>query len=638
MDLSEAVRLSELGYSLFPCIPQGKSPATANGCLAATTDAEQIETWFSETDNNIGLSTNGLCVIDVDPIGTTWLDELPEDRRSFLMSCPLARTPRRGWHIYFRQRPGQELRCTNSRIAAGVDTRADGGYVVAPPSRVASGGTSGKYIWVNELEVGPEDLPEIPDWIASRCGKPATVPAEILDVELDIRAEPPSVKFERLMSQDLFRATWERRRDFQDNSQSSYDLSLATIAKLNGWTDQEVADLVISHRRLHGENVAKALREDYACSTICRASEAAKKPNGVDVSGIVDPGDRLWVQPYSEMEPEEIKWLWEQRLALGKMSIIAGVPGIGKTFLMCDIMARCSVGADFPDGTPSPGCECLMVTGEDGPRDTILPRLISAGADTRRVHHLHYPVIDKKPSAFSLIGQSWEMLLKYLDGRPDVKLIVLDPLASFLPGVDGHKNLEVRAVLTPIMQEMGDRGISVLSVSHLSKAANRAVNRVNGSIAFVAASRAVWQVEQDEVGSDRKLFLNVKNNLGHAGGLAYKISIDLHKLIWEEDAVNLVADDVGGDKAVRPRDEAAGWLRDVLRAGEVSSKVIFQIADEEGHARRTVERAKKEIGVESFRKGPYNYWRLPVETDVSGLIENSKKRVESFDQWNQGEL
>ncbi len=152
--LLEALRYARLGYPVFPCRPGEKVPLTNHGFQDATTDASQIEAWWARHPNaNIGISTAGLLVIDVDGADNPWPDDL--SRAQDLSTCPTSITPRGGRHYIFRQPDGRQWACTAGKIAPKVDTRANGGYIVVPPSVV-----NGKaYRWSVPLDGGSDLLP-----------------------------------------------------------------------------------------------------------------------------------------------------------------------------------------------------------------------------------------------------------------------------------------------------------------------------------------------------------------------------------------------------------------------------------------------------------------------------------------------
>ena len=168
--LQHALNYAELGYKVFPCVPGEKRPLTAHGVLEATTDEFQIQLWWEACPNaNIGISTAGLIVIDRDSNKETgqpnqWLAN-GDERLLDLFAGPVSQTPRGGDHSYFRQPLGKDWRNTASKLFDLVDTRGNGGYVLAPPSVTENG----QYRWLesNELDCGPESLPVPPAWLAN---------------------------------------------------------------------------------------------------------------------------------------------------------------------------------------------------------------------------------------------------------------------------------------------------------------------------------------------------------------------------------------------------------------------------------------------------------------------------------------
>lgn len=158
--LQAALDYADLGFRVFPLKPGEKVPASENGLLDATTDAALIEQTWQSTPYNLGIATDGMLVVDIDGRNNPWLSTLGE-RAYELMGCPIVRTPSGGSHRYFKQPAGRTFRNTTSAIAPRVDTRANGGYVVAPPSFLESGGG---YQWMPEFEL-VSNLNEPPKWL-----------------------------------------------------------------------------------------------------------------------------------------------------------------------------------------------------------------------------------------------------------------------------------------------------------------------------------------------------------------------------------------------------------------------------------------------------------------------------------------
>jgi hypothetical protein len=158
--LESALRYAELGYPVFPCIANDKRPATANGLHDATTDTGTIRQWWAENSRyNIGIRCDGLLVLDLDIKPEHPENHFLDDKPSIDFEvCPQVRTPRGGRHYYFREN-GTPLKNSTGKLAENVDTRATGGYVVAPPSIV-----NGKqYEWVSDL-MPRDELPIVPEW------------------------------------------------------------------------------------------------------------------------------------------------------------------------------------------------------------------------------------------------------------------------------------------------------------------------------------------------------------------------------------------------------------------------------------------------------------------------------------------
>jgi putative DNA primase/helicase len=320
----------------------------------------------------------------------------------------------------------------------------------------------------------------------------------------------------------------------------------------------------------------------------------------------------------SAITPQPIRWLWPGRLALGKLSLIAGDPGLGKSQLTLDMVARVTTGRRWPaDNAPSPSGSAMIVSAEDDPADTIIPRLIAAGADLDRVHIVEAVRDPGAPNPERQLSLARDLGLLE-DAMPsDCVLVIVDPISAYLGGTDSHSNADLRELLAPLAKLAQRRGVAMLAVSHLNKAAGqRSAYRVTGSIAFTAAARAVYLVAQDQDDPKRRLVLPIKNNLGDdTNGLAYRVQTNLEHdapfIEWEPDLVTDSADDVMGSNVDQDRsagDEAKEFLLELLADGPVEAKKVKAEAGAAGIAWRTVERAKGRIGVRSERRDFSGGW------------------------------
>lgn len=328
----------------------------------------------------------------------------------------------------------------------------------------------------------------------------------------------------------------------------------------------------------------------------------------------------------ADVKAEAITWLWLDRMALGKLNLLCGDPGLGKSFVTLDMASRVSTGTPWPDGCVCPGGTVILMNAEDGLSDTIKPRLDAAGADPRKIVALEgisNISDDGKRAQRSFRLDDIPALATALKQHPDCKLVVIDPVSAYMGETDSHKNTDVRGLLAPLAKLAADHRVAVVLVTHLNKSAGgqSATYRATGSIAFVAACRSAWLIAKDKENPRRRLLLPIKNNLGNdQTGLAY--SIIEGKVSWEEGAVNLTADDAlaseSGDGTPGPepdaRNEAVAWLREVLSAGPMAVADLHAEAEAAGHAWRTVHRAKGELGIRHYRDqhGGARMWALPT--------------------------
>jgi RecA-family ATPase len=222
---------------------------------------------------------------------------------------------------------------------------------------------------------------------------------------------------------------------------------------------------------------------------------------------------------FSDIPPEEIQWLWQGRIARGKLTLIAGDPGFGKSLLTIDLAARVSTGADWPDfPIPAPLGDTVMLSVEDGRADTIRPRLDAAGADCTRVLHLEGATIGddgkSRPRTLSF-KRDMEALEDALKSLPECRLVIVDPISAYLDDTDSHKNADVRGLLAPLAELAERLKIAVVLIQHLNKGGTgaNALYRPMGSLAFVAAARAAYIVTKDKNNADRRMMLPAKNNL-----------------------------------------------------------------------------------------------------------------------------
>jgi putative DNA primase/helicase len=237
---------------------------------------------------------------------------------------------------------------------------------------------------------------------------------------------------------------------------------------------------------------------------------------------------RLVVKCAADIKPEKIDWLWEERLPLGKCVLVAGEGGLGKSMLLAWIAATVSRGKEWPCGeVQSRHGSVVVLSAEDDAADTIIPRLIAADADCKKIQILEAvrSEDDEGHRCFNLQLDLPELERKIAE-LGDTALVIIDPITSYLGKVDSHKNAELRSVLEPLGKMAARQHVTVVANTHLSKATGGNANsRVIGSVAFVNHARAAFIVTADPDDSGKRLFLPSKTNLGKPrDGLAYRIA------------------------------------------------------------------------------------------------------------------
>lgn len=345
-----------------------------------------------------------------------------------------------------------------------------------------------------------------------------------------------------------------------------------------------------------------------------------------------DPSGILY-RCMADVRAKPIRWLWPGRIARGKVSLIVGHPGLGKSQVTAGFAAIVSTGGSWPvDRTPCERGRVLLLSAEDDPEDTIRPRLEAANAELSRIVILD--AVRETNQRGEVHARSFNLntdvsrLGALLAKLKDVALIVIDPISAYLGAAASHNNAEVRALLTPLAELAARHGVAVVCVSHLNKSAgSEALLRVQGSVAFGAAARAVWGVARDKEIAARRLFLPLKNNLGtDQTGLAFAVEgvrlpsgIDTSRVVWEGEPVTVTAEEAFAPKDDREEksavEDAKKFLAGLLAEEPVPAKQIRADADGAGYSWRTIQRAKEMLGIKTVKEGMTGgwVWILPAE-------------------------
>jgi hypothetical protein len=358
----------------------------------------------------------------------------------------------------------------------------------------------------------------------------------------------------------------------------------------------------------------------------------------------VDPaGRRLNLTRASAITIRRARWLWDNRLPLGALTLLAGREGIGKSLALYTLAADVTRGRLDGEhhGTPRP---VIIAASEDSWAHTIGPRLLAAGADLDLVHRV---------TVRTELGHDTEADFPLdVDRLADkitetgAVLLVLDPLLSRLDGrLDSHKDADVRLALEPLVALAERVQVCMVGVIHVNKSASTdPLNAVMASRAFTAVARAVLFVMADPDNDGVRLLGVVKSNLGPQDLPTLTFTVESAKvgkdpddgrpitaprLVWGQDTARSVRDvlEAAAEGPVRrkARTDAAEWLRAYLvgRGRTAPSADVYEAGKEAGHSEATLRRARDEAGVRVEKDGRTTYWRLnpdQVDAPVQGSL------------------
>ncbi|HEY2588009.1 MAG TPA: AAA family ATPase [Tepidisphaeraceae bacterium] len=663
IDVGAAMRRVHAGgISVVPTDMATKKPRVKWKHLQVeAADTDTVEGWARRQPPAFaaicGKVSGGLLILDSD---VPRLYEAWRERVGHMADgLPVQRTGGGGYHV--------GLRCDNPRgnqklawvfdedeplgRSIGIETRGEGGYSILAPSWYSSG---------NRYEMLSADFASVPK-----------IPQEQADAlieaaqKLDEYSGPfPKQRREQEAQEDhRNRASVNGQASVIDAFNDAHDIE--SILSAHGYTkgvsgmfarpgrERHLCSVTVRDGRSFHHSTNDPLNDGYwhrpfdiFCKLEhggdCKAAvkdAAAKlgighgergdnqntKNLGITQSDAAATSTPLLVR-VSDVLREKVEWLMPGRIPIGKLTMYVGDPGLGKSFVTTDHAGRITRCIPWPDGSGTPQAgSVIFLSAEDDVADTIGPRLDAAQADTSKVFVLQgiKRIIKGKAnvSQFSL-DRDLPHLEAAIVQAGDARLVVIDPISAYIPlAADSHNNAEVRALLAPLATLAQKRRVAILLVSHLNKGAGAAIYRAMGSLAFVAACRAVFAFAKDKADPRRRIIVPIKNNLAaDTSGLAYSI-VD-GQVAWEAAPVTQTADEIlssEGDECSRNElDEAVDWLRKELFNGPQQAKELKRRARADGIAERTLERAKSRLKVvarpDGYR-GPW-VWTMPETATV----------------------
>ena len=328
---------------------------------------------------------------------------------------------------------------------------------------------------------------------------------------------------------------------------------------------------------------------------------------------MIDKRNGLKLICMNEVEAEEIKWLWYPYIPFGKITVVQGDPGDGKTTVVLAIAAAVTTGTVLPESkTAAEPMTVIFQTAEDGLGDTVKPRLVQSGADCKRVI-----VIDESEKELSLSDVRIEQAITQTGAR----LFILDPLQAYLGAdVDMHRANEIRPVLKRISTVAEKTGCAILVIGHLNKGMGKSQYRGLGSIDIQAAARSVLTVGRVKGKQYTRAIAQGKNNLAPEGKT---IGFELDPATgfrWLGVLPVTIDELLSGIMQERDTtyDRAIDFLKDELAEGDKAAASLYEKAKENGISERTLRSAKHALALGSFKKDNRWYWTALPQARASG--------------------
>jgi hypothetical protein len=354
----------------------------------------------------------------------------------------------------------------------------------------------------------------------------------------------------------------------------------------------------------------KRLVKILSCATPEQAEEALNEPEQV---GIL----------LSEVQPKSVDWLWYPRLAFGKMTMLDGDPGEGKSNILADLIARVSNGSLMPDNTPglAGGAGVVMINPEDGLEDTTVPRLLRAGAKLENILSISTVKVTDP-----ITGMAYERpftlphdlpLLEKAMVRMHARLVTIDPIMAIIgSGKDTGKDNEVRALLAPVKMLIEKHKAACIMVRHLNKSGgDHALYRGMGSVAFIGLARTGLMVLREPGEDGNRALAHVKSNIGRlAPPLSFRVESDEEEgddrpyIKWEGHSSYSVAEMLSSSTPQHlgeGRQEIMALLKEKYPEGMSPSEIAEAVELEQVNVRMTLNRMVKAGQIDKPARGIY---------------------------------
>lgn len=307
---------------------------------------------------------------------------------------------------------------------------------------------------------------------------------------------------------------------------------------------------------------------------------------------------------YSSVQPHKVEWLWYPYIPYGKLTILQGDPGDGKSTFILNVAALLTNGKDMPDGSATEAPQTVIYQcSEDNLSDTIRPRLEAAGADCNRIAY----IVDET-NELTLDDKRIEQAIVETGAR----LFILDPIQAYIPQ-DGDMQSagRMRTVMKKIAAMAAKYNCAVVLVGHMNKSSGtKNLYRGLGSIDIAAVARSVLMIKRDKNDANIRYMFPVKSSLAPEG-VPIGFSLDKeYGFQWiGQCEVDLCDEDDTANEQGK-KEQAEDLLSDMLETNDLPSAEIFYKLSQAGISRRTVQSAKKTLGISSYRKENAWFWHL----------------------------
>jgi putative DNA primase/helicase len=441
---------------------------------------------------------------------------------------------------------------------------------------------------------------------------------------------------------------WQSLLHLNDPDPGGYDSRSELLAAfVTGTLHAKVADDVIIAAlvdpKFAGKSIYQHVQEQGGRKCAERQLRRVKKLG--PASHTVQPVKSYVMVWASDVTPRPLQWLWEGHLLRGAQELLTGIKGLGKSQIHCSLVACATTGRRWPNGAP--GCQpsnVIMVTAEDAHDQVVVPRLIAAGADRKRVCLLKAIKKDDKDCWF-LLGEDLDELEKMINDIGDVSLVTIDPITAFMGKINSHNTTDVRGQLGPLANLAERTNVAFSTITHPPKhGSGKAIDQFIGSQAFIAAARighlVIPEMQLTTTGqpipTGRNLYTMAATNHKSMPTLAYHteevIAQDAYPrgdaearirshaeqveavcVKWAAETVQASADEAIAAMSYKPSPTQAvdEFLRDMLRTGPVPAKDIFEEGKPEGLSEDQLKRARRRFGIQTRKDGLTGWvWEL----------------------------